>query len=224
MRASPAGGVEHGFGGCERFTVGAHVVHPEEARAPFVSEHRCGHRAGDPISRLLYTRDLLNEAFARGPDQDRETQIYDGVQVAQERQVVLEVLPVADAGIHDYVLGPDARRDSVLGPLSQEVSDLANHVLVVGVLLHGLRLALHVHEDHRALSFLYYRDHAGVAAESGNVVEEACAGFEGCRRHAGPVGVDRDHRLGTHGEYSLDHRDDAPNLLLLRDWVRTGAG
>jgi len=25
------------------------------------------------------------------------------------------------------------------------------------------------------------RDHAGVAAERGNVVDEACAGFEGCR-------------------------------------------
>ncbi len=71
--------------------------------------------------------------------------------------------------------------DGVLGPLGEEIPDLAHHVLVVGLLLHGLRLALHVHQDHRALRLPYHGGHAGVAAERGNVVDEARAGFEGGR-------------------------------------------
>src|SRR5215218_5563161 len=158
MRASPAEGAgpKHGFGDRERFAVSGHVVHPEEGHALLIGEYRCRHRAEEALSGHLYARDLSYEPLARGTDEDRETQIYDSVQILKERQVVPEVLPEADAGIHDYVLGPDTRRDGILGPPREELPDLAHHVLVVGFHLHGLRLALHVHQDHGACRFVYH--------------------------------------------------------------------
>lgn len=47
----------------------------------------------------------------------------------------------------------------VLRSTGEEVPDLAHHVLVARVLLHALRLAQHVHEDHRAIPLSYQARH-----------------------------------------------------------------
>ena len=94
-----------------------------------------------------------------------------------------------------------------------------HHVLVAGLPLHGLRFALHVHQDHGASSIGHHRGHAGIAAERGNVVDDARAGFEGRGGNLGSVSVYGDQRFGSRGEYPFDTGTTRPTSSSCGDRV-----
>src|SRR3712207_6558041 len=99
--------------------------------------------------------------------------------MSKEREVLLERLPEADAGVEDYVLLFHARRDGALGPPVEEVAHLTHHVVVAGVALHGLRLTEHVHQNYGAPRLSHHVGHAGVSAQRADVVHDAGPGLEG---------------------------------------------
>src|SRR3954447_16265623 len=138
MRVSPMGAVKDGLGDRERLAVGAYVVDSEERSAFLVGEHGGGHGAEDALGRFLYPGDASYEPLARSSYEKGETEVRYGPQVAEQGQVVVQVLPEPDAGVHDDVLRPHTRRDSVLGPRLEKVLDLVQHVLIARPSLHGL--------------------------------------------------------------------------------------
>ena len=68
------------------------------------------------------------------------------VQAAQQLEVVLERLAEADARVDDDALLAHALADRELDALLEEGADVVDDVVVAGVVLHGARLAEHVHE------------------------------------------------------------------------------
>ena len=95
-------------------------------------------------------RECAEHRLARQPNQHRHTVGSQLAQVAQQREIVLQVLAKTESRIHEEAVGGDAgvaaRRDT----RGEKRAHLAHHVHVVRGKLHGARLALHVHQAHRA--------------------------------------------------------------------------
>ena len=83
--------------------------------------------------------------------------------------------------------------------------------------LHRPRLALHVHQTHVRVCVCDHLDQRGVAAQSGDVVDELGAELE---RTAGDLRLRRVDRQRRAGE-TLEHGYDARELLLHRNRRRT---
>ncbi len=96
-----------------------------------------------------------------------------GGAVADEEQVVLDRLAEPDAGVeHDLLLlTPRAHREGQA--LFEKRPHLVDDVLVVRVLLHGARLALHVHEAQGAAAPGGHAGELRVEAQSADVVDHA---------------------------------------------------
>src|SRR5215210_6787721 len=142
----------------------------------------------------------------------------------EERQVVLGRLAEPDTGVEDYVLLLHARRYSVPRSCGEEVAHLAHNVAVAGVALHSLRLAKHVHQDQRTARVGDERGHAGIAAQRGDVVDDAGSGLEGGFGGSGAVGVYRDDGGRPLGEHLPNNRHDPARLFLRRGRIRARTG
>jgi len=81
-----------------------------------------------------------------------------------------------------------------------------------------------VHKDDGAASFGDERGHARVAAQRGDVVDDAGPGIEGGLGGPGAVGVDGDQGPGADFQDLPYDRDDPAKLLLVRNRIRAGAG
>ena len=107
---------------------------------------------------------------------------------------------------------------------SRKSHDVEQHVVVGGRVLHGLRVALRVHQaDRPAGARRRAARLAGSWRQRRDVVEEVGAGVEGGARHRGVAGVDRDRQREALGAQRGDHRHDAGDLLLERHRVGAGA-
>ena len=102
-----------------------------------------------------------------------------------------------------------SRRHAASGhPIHQEVPHLGDHVVVVGIRLHGARGALHVHQHHPGAGSGHHAGHVRVA-EGGDVVDHHRTGLEGGGRHHGLGGVDRhQHPGGGEGRHHRHHPID----------------
>src|SRR5918995_596072 len=208
----------------ERLPVGPYVVHPEGGSPPLVGDDVRRHGAKDAILGLLDAGDLAYKLLARRADEDGETEGHEDFQPPKEQQVVFGRLPETDAGVEDYVPRLDTGRDGLLGPPSEEVADLAHHVVVAGGTLHSLGLAQHVHEDDGTVRIGDELYHAGVCAQRGYVVNDPGPGFESGPGSRGAVGVYRDDGARALGQYGPYDRHDPADLFLRGDGVRAGAG
>ena len=141
-------------------------------------------------------------------------------QARQQRQVVLEGLAEAEARIDGDARARDARGLAGGDAASQEAAHLGHHVPVAGRILHRAGLALHVHQADGGIAAGDRLDGAR-RGERGDVVHERSAGGDRAAHHGGLPRIDRDGNRKRGGE-ALDHRQDAPQFLVLVD--RRGAG
>ena len=102
----------------------------------------------------------------------------DPVQAAQELEVVLERLAEADARVDHDALLAHALADRELDALLEEGADVVDDVVVAGVVLHGARLAEHVHQAAVAAAIGHEAGELGLLAEGGDVVDEGGAGVD----------------------------------------------
>ena len=170
--------------------------------------------------KLLHLVGLAHEALARDRHHDRIAQMHDLVEVAHKLDGLLGSLAEAGARIDADAGAIDAGRFQGSGRIAQVVAHFSNHVLVDGVVLHGGRLALHVH-DHTPATAATHRFHHGGIAEAIHVVDDGSASMQSASRHLGMTRVHRHADAGLH-----EGRDDIPNaipLLFRRDGRGTRA-
>ena len=128
-------------------------------------------------------------------------------QVGEKRQVVRRRLAESDPGIDPDLAQP--RTPRLCRPLQQEGTHLCHDVGVARVVLHGARLALHVHRDPTRPAG------ASDLPEGGrDVVDQRRPGGECGLRHLGLDGVDRDPNTSRlrRGRQRLDHGHHARQL------------
>jgi hypothetical protein len=126
-------------------------------------------------------------------------------------------------GSMHWVLGTEPGELGRLDALAQELLHLGDDIDVVRRLLHGLRVAAHVHQHHARPGVARDGEHRLVAAPR-DVVHDARPRLEGGRRDLGLARVDRDREGRVVGGQSLDHGDDAGLLLVHRDRVGARPG
>ena len=131
---------------------------------------------------------------------------------AQQRQVVLQVLAEADAGIEHHAW--QAGRLGQAGSLEQEQLDLTDDVGVRRRRLHGARLALHVHDHDRRAGGGADGQHGGVA-QAADVVDDGRARRQRGGGDLGLARVDADDGAGR--DEPGDHGQHPARLLLRAD-------
>ena len=107
-------------------------------------------------------------------------------------------------------------------PARQVVEDFFGCVLVVGIVLHGGRLAPHVHEDQVRTRRRRYLQGPGIAGERRDVVDDPGACCRGRIHDGGAAGVDGDN--GARILKSPHHRQDAGQFVGLGYGVGAGPG
>jgi len=133
------------------------------------------------------------------------------------------VLREADPGIDECVLARHAGGARALERRGELGAHLAHHVAVGRRVVALGRAAAQVHQHRRHAAPGHERRHRGIVTEAAHVVDDVGARVErglGDRRLRG---VDRD-RPGAMAPERLDHGNDAPALLVLRDGLGTRAG
>ena len=109
-------------------------------------------------------------------------------------------------------------------PLHEEGVHLLDHVLVDRVVLHGLGLAQHVHEDHRAAGVADHGHHLRVHAQRGDVVDHVGARPPAPGPPPGPCRCRPRCGRAASPARALHHRQHPPQLLLQRTPGRSRAG
>ena len=131
-------------------------------------------------------------------------------------------LAEADARVDGDTLAPDPRRLAGRDPALEVIEDIERGVGIARRQLHGLGIALGMHEDDRRAAPFRHLEAFGIEVKGGDVVDDGGAGPQGRRHHAGLAGVDRNRRFAF-GE-TTDHRQHAGKLVRLRDRRRVRAG
>ena len=108
---------------------------------------------------------------------------------------MIQALAEPQSGIEHHVFSGHARLRQSLQSLAEEFIHRLHHVVVVRVLLHRLRGALHVHRDVACARRGDRAPHLGVRAMGGDVVDQTRAGVQRGAGHGGFHRVDRDRRF-----------------------------
>src|SRR5439155_9453920 len=132
--------------------------------------------------------------------------------MTQERQVVIGRLAETDSGIDGYGVGTDSDDFEGSDPIGEEGAYLPHDVGVVRVLLHGLRIPGHVHDDDSGLALRDGADHGGIS-DSGDVVHQGSARVDGLGRHRRLHRVDRKRHVHLDRQVTDDRPDAAPLFL-----------
>ena len=72
-------------------------------------------------------------------------------ELLQNVEIVAEAFAEADAGIGDQPRPVDSGRRAGGNARFERIVDIERHVVIAGVELHGLGIALGMHQDHRAM-------------------------------------------------------------------------
>ena len=139
-----------------------------------------------------------DESLAGGTHQHRHAEVAEGLDVAQQREVVVEVLAEADPRVDAEAVAGHAGSHRRADARSEEVPHLGDDVHVRGVFLHRLGLALHVHQDEPRAGLAHQPEHLRVGAR-GDVVHDRGAGLERGPSHGPATGVDAHRCLGRLG-------------------------
>jgi hypothetical protein len=202
-------------------------VYAEHACAALEGKHVGGDRARETHARIGAAREAPQEALARGADHDGAANGHDLVQTAKQRQVVLDRLAEADAGIEQHPLLGDPRAHSEGQALFEKRLYVVYDIVVsrpTHPRLHGARLAKHVHQAAVRTALPHCLGHLGIAPQGGDVVHEARPRLQrGTGDHC-LRGVDRDLGVGLQRGKPLDDGQHAPELLLLAHRLGAGAG
>ena len=158
-------------------------------------------------------------------DADEEGAVGDAEvgEVAEELQVVVEGFAEAEAGVEDDACGVDAGVGEDVQSAFEVGADFGDDILISGGLLHGGGGAAHVHDDEAGGGFGGELDHAGIASEAGDVVDDVGSGGEGGAGDGGFHGVDGEEGAGL-GADGADDGDDAADFFFGGDGFGAGAG
>ena len=107
--------------------------------------------------------------------------------------------------------------------LLEKREHLPHDVVVVGGLLHFAGVALHVHDDETCVARGGEREHVGVAAEAGDVVDDRGTCGEGGAGDGGLRRVDGERAVPTRVEFG-NGWEDARKFLFGADGGGSGAG
>ena len=166
--------------------------------------------------------DFTEKAFAGERHEDGAVCHAQRGKVADESQVVCRGFAEADAGVQADAGRGDAVRPGQGNALFKEGANLCHNIGIGGGKLHGLRGALHVHED----------DATGVGGtegahfcggQAGNVINNVCTRGEGSSRYGGVTGVYGDEGVGKFAADGGDDGGGAAFLQLRGDGGGTGA-
>ena len=147
------------------------LCHRERRRRDAPGKAFAGSSAAEP----------LDERFSRDANDDWMAEGHNPIQVSKEREVVLRGLAEAHSGVERNRVRREPRRFQGANPIYQKRRDLSDHVLVLGVGLHRLRVAEHVHRDDSRPEPGNCVNHRGFP-ETGDIVHDRRSGLEGLRR------------------------------------------
>ena len=141
-----------------------------------------------------------------------------------EGKVVLHFFAEAYAGVEENVFFGKTGVHEDIHLLFEECCDLAHHVIIVGVLLHGARNALTVHE-HVARAVLHEDvEESRIKSEGRDVIDDIHAAFEHGNRGLGMVCVHGDERRDAHGLESVNDGHEPAGFRGRIDRGRSGTG
>ena len=141
--------VHHGVPSQKRVASGSHVVDSQDVRA--LSRQGEANTQRARVAFLDFTaEDFLQESFSRMADEQWPTNLMKLGDVRQQLEIMLGGFAEADSGVEHDALASDAGSFEFAEPPQEVAADVGDHVFVLGIELHRLRYALHVHDDHAA--------------------------------------------------------------------------
>ena len=182
--------------------LGASPRRRARARSARPARRRRARRRASPardLSAAAASEMLVDQLLARGAEQDRHAEPVIKRQAGHHGDVVVQVLAEADAGIGDE-LGPgNARRHAGSDPLFQEVEHVEHHIAVLRIVVHGLGVALGVHQDHRQPRLGRNAQRSRIMCQRRDIVEDIGARRRGAAHHLGLARIDRRSARGCAG-------------------------
>ncbi len=172
-------------------------------------------RAADPVHRLR-RRHRIDEALARGADQDRQAEMLELPELGNRLHALFRGLAEADPGIeHDRVA-----RDA---GLFRDAERIIEERVDVGYDADGgLGLVAVVHDDDRHAMLADHAGHVGIALQAPDVVDDARAQAE---RPIGDLRLQRVDRDGhAHLHHGREHGLQPRQLLLERHRLGAAIG
>ena len=131
------------------------------------------------------------------------------------------MLAESESRIDDQIFFRNAGHFTGKQAFGQELPDLHQHIVVVHGLLHGARIARHVHQADRHTEFGRGR-HRPFMPERGHIIDETCTGGNGRAHHFRLGGIDADRHIAAPGK-PFDDRNDTVELFLQRNRRRIRA-
>ena len=132
-------------------------------------------------------------------------------------------LAKADARIDHDITRPHPGLQAILGPPLQKAPDLADHIGIFRLVLHGLGRAPHVVDDITTSPLRAERDYAGVIITARDIIDDAGAGIQRGLGHPGTAGVNADgDLLRLYFSELFNDRQHPPDLRFFTDPRRAG--
>jgi hypothetical protein len=175
-----------------------------------------GGGAENPLVWALFAGNLTDEAFSAGSDKQGMAELCKGGRVAQQLQIVSGGFAEANAGVQEDSARVDARKNGLVPSVEKKRRDLGGDVPITGGKLHGLGVALHVHEHDGQTAAGDEGKHFAIVPPGGNVIDDVSAPIHGLLANQGVSCVDRDNDFETPADGG-DGRNGPANLFLRRD-------
>ena len=162
---------------------------------------------------------MIDPGLAGGAEKQTPGIVRQAFQVAHQFEVVIERLAESDSGIHPNFWQFRLGEDFLFG--IEKVPNLPNHVLVGRMILHGLGVALSMHQNEAGLIASGQGKELGVP--SGDVVDQVDSALQSSLSNRRFGGVERDEELIL-GQF-FQNREDARQFILFGNRIasRTGA-
>ena len=167
-----------------------HIMRADNRSAKLASHQGLSSRCGIALLRLVDVIGIANIAFARNGNHGGITQVNQLLEIAHKLNGLLRSFAEPRARIEADSLVSDAGSLQLSCALGQVIAYLRNHVVVLGLVLHGARIvAEHVHYHQAGIAGLGNLDH-GCIAESRHIVDDACSGLNRSLGNLSVAGVD----------------------------------
>lgn len=168
----------NGFDHADGFDVRADLVDTMEHDALIAGGG--GDGDGGPVTffDFGFAEDGGDTGFAGDADEKRAVGGGEGVEIAQQGQVVIERFTEPDARVVAEGGWVDAGGREFGVASGEPCGDFLDDIAIARSLLHGLRIALHVHDDDAAAACGAEGWHGGIGGEAADVVDDFGAGIE----------------------------------------------
>ena len=188
----------------ERLRRCGNVMRADDGRPELAGEQRLGGRSLVPVGCLRDVVCPADEALARNGAHERITEACELVEVPHELERLRRGFAKTGTRVDADALPRYAARFKLGCPVAQVIAHFGHDVVVHGVVLHGLGLALHVHDHQPGIARARHVDH-GRIPEARNVVDDGRAGLYARTGHPRMPRVDAHaHALRRKRPHDLD--------------------